>query len=307
MKRDIHHDAKLLGGEVFARQIRCPGPGHRYNDRSLSLKPSAKSPIGYIFHSFAGDDPIDCLDYIRAKLGLPQFAPGEYTPPPVVVEPENDSSDSEKLELAKQIWHEAGEIRGSLGEIYLRDSRGLRLDSDLDWHRVLRFHKDTNAIIALFRDVLTDEPQAIHRSFLTKPITRTRGRQLVSGKWSPGRYSPGGLKINRKMLGKVGGCAVKLDRLAGNVLAIGEGIERVSACLMCGSGRIVHPAWGGRRPRIVVHLVVAPALCRRLCTSLGGRVFYSTARFVIWVTFPRGRKLKLRMPARFGAILVNST
>jgi hypothetical protein len=91
MTRDIHHDARLLGGEVAARQIRCPGPGHRPNDRSLSLKPSAKSPIGYIFFSFAGDDPIDCLDYIRAKLGLPAFAPGKYVPPPAVIEPENDA------------------------------------------------------------------------------------------------------------------------------------------------------------------------------------------------------------------------
>jgi putative DNA primase/helicase len=239
MKRDIHHDARLLGGEVAGKQIRCPGPGHGCNDRSLSLKPSAKSPVGYIFHSFAGDDPIDCLDMIRAKLGLPQFAPGEYVPLPVVTEPENDASDDEKLERAKQIWNEAGEIRGSLGKIYLRDSRGLRLDGGLDWHRVLRFHKGANAIIALFRDVLTDEPRAIHRIFLTRPIARTKGRLLASGKWSPGRYSPGGLKINRKMLGKVGGCAIKLDRLTGNTLTIGEGIET------CLAGRVAgyQPTW----------------------------------------------------------------
>jgi hypothetical protein len=189
MKRDIHHDAKLLGGEVAAGQIRCPGPGHGCNDRSLSLKPSAKSPVGYIFHSFAGDDPIDCLDYIRAKLGLPAFSPGEYVLPPVISEPENDASDDEKLERAKQIWNEAAEIRGSLGEIYLRDSRGLRLDGDLDWHRVLRFYKGANAIIALFRDVLTDEPQAIHRIFLTKPIARTKGRLLPSGSSNPSSHS----------------------------------------------------------------------------------------------------------------------
>lgn len=43
----IHDDARLLGGEVFNRQIRCPGPGHSRNDRSLSLKPSKKSLLGY--------------------------------------------------------------------------------------------------------------------------------------------------------------------------------------------------------------------------------------------------------------------
>jgi hypothetical protein len=258
MKRDIHNDARLLGGEVTGRQIRCPGPGHRSNDRSLSLKASSKSPIGYIFHSFAGDDPIDCLDYIRAKLSLPQFAPGEYAPHPVVTEPENDASDDEKLERAKQIWNEAKEIRGSLGEIYLRDSRGLRLDSDRDWHRVLRFHKGTNAIIALFRDILTDDPKAIHRIFLTKPITRTNGRQLASGKWSRSRYSPGGLKIDRRMLGKVGGCAVKLDRFSSDVLAIGEGIETAMAGRLAG----YQPVWAVGSAGAIAGFPVIPGVDR---------------------------------------------
>jgi putative DNA primase/helicase len=260
MKRDIHHDAKLLGGEVQGRQIRCPGPGHGPNDRSLSLKPSTQSVVGYIFHSFAGDDPIDCLDMIRSKLGLPQFAPGEYVPPPVVVdtEPENDASDEEKLKRAKQLWNEAREIRGSLGEAYFRDSRELRLDSDIDWHRVLRFHKGTNAIIALFRDVLTDEPRAIHRIFLTKPIARTKGHLLASGKWSPGRYSPGGLKINRMMLGKVGGCAVKLDRLAGNILSIGEGIETTMAGRLAG----YQPAWSVGSAGAIADFPVIPRVDR---------------------------------------------
>jgi hypothetical protein len=32
-------------------------------------------PDGFVVHSFAGDDPIDCKDYIREKAGLPSFVP----------------------------------------------------------------------------------------------------------------------------------------------------------------------------------------------------------------------------------------
>jgi hypothetical protein len=55
--------------------VNCPGPGHGAKDRSLSVSPSATAPSGFLVHSFAGDDPIVCLDYVRAKLGLPAFAP----------------------------------------------------------------------------------------------------------------------------------------------------------------------------------------------------------------------------------------
>ena len=70
------------------------------------------------------------------------------------------------------------------------------------------------ALIALFRDVLTDEPKAIHRIAL----------------------APGGILIAKRMLGRVAGCAVKLDADE-NVergLSIGEGIETMIAARMRG-------------------------------------------------------------------------
>jgi len=33
----------------------------------------ASAPDGYVVHSFAGDDPIACRDYVRDKLKLPAF------------------------------------------------------------------------------------------------------------------------------------------------------------------------------------------------------------------------------------------
>jgi putative DNA primase/helicase len=67
--------AHALGGEASGRGVICPGPGHSARDRSLSVTPSATAPNGFLVNSFAGDDPLICLDYVRAKLGLPEFSP----------------------------------------------------------------------------------------------------------------------------------------------------------------------------------------------------------------------------------------
>src|SRR5262249_38802886 len=47
-------------------------PGHSAGDRSLSVKLDSAAPDGFLVHSFAGDDPIVCRDYVRQKLGLPE-------------------------------------------------------------------------------------------------------------------------------------------------------------------------------------------------------------------------------------------
>ena len=60
----------MVGGQVLA-----PGPDHSVDDRSLLIKLDPKAPDGFLVHSFAGDDPIACRDNVRAKLGLPEFAP----------------------------------------------------------------------------------------------------------------------------------------------------------------------------------------------------------------------------------------
>ena len=73
MSATLQSWAKLLGGEVSGVQVLCPGPGHGPQDRSLSVKMSANG--GFVVHSFAGDDPIACRDYVRSKLGMKPFKP----------------------------------------------------------------------------------------------------------------------------------------------------------------------------------------------------------------------------------------
>jgi hypothetical protein len=75
---DIKAIARALGGDVSGQSARVPGPGHSKADRSLSIT-LADNADGFICHSFAGDDPIECKDFIRARLGLPAFRPNGHT------------------------------------------------------------------------------------------------------------------------------------------------------------------------------------------------------------------------------------
>jgi len=72
--------------------------------------------------------------------------------------------------------------------------------------------------VCLFRDIKTNEPCGIHRTFLD-------------------RYT--GKKIDRKMLGIAKGAGIKLDAEPVSALTIGEGVETVLAA--CAAG--FTPAW----------------------------------------------------------------
>src|SRR5262245_14280932 len=63
--------ARALGGEVSGSQILAPGPGHSPKARPLSIKLEENAPGGFLVHSFSGDDPILCKNYVREKLNLP--------------------------------------------------------------------------------------------------------------------------------------------------------------------------------------------------------------------------------------------
>src|ERR1700694_1072106 len=62
--------AAALGGEVSGREVLAPGPNHSPKDRSLSIKLDPAAPDGFVVHSFAGDDPLQCKDHVRSKLGI---------------------------------------------------------------------------------------------------------------------------------------------------------------------------------------------------------------------------------------------
>lgn len=135
-----------------------------------------------------------------------------------------DDDDEKRIEQALTIWCETRPLRGTLAEKYLR-SRCIEVPGEA--LEVLRFHPrcpweigTRPAMVALIRDIITDEPIGIHRTAL----------------------SADGSKIAPKVLGLKGGGAIKLSPLmgAGSELLIGEGIETTLSASILGFGS---PAW----------------------------------------------------------------
>ena len=247
---DLRALAVALGGDIVGRQVNCPGPGHSRIDRSLGVRPSASSPVGFLVHSYTGDDFASCRDYVLGKLGMPldawrtkghgatggdheqsrQFGDSasvrEYGDLVQRDRPEPDHAA--RIARAIAIWHQAVDARDTVVERYLA-SRGLSLPEGAD---VLRYHprcpwRDevanrtiyVPAMVAAMRSITTDEPHGIHRTRLTAE----------------------GVKVDRRMLGIAANAAVKIDAddavTAG--VAIGEGIETVLAARQLG----FRPAW----------------------------------------------------------------
>ncbi len=203
--------AHALGGSVTGpNRIACPGPYHSRRDRSLSVLVDPSAPDGFVVHSHAGDDALECKDFVRDRLGLVR-EPRAETPLRIASE-----DDAVRTGRALALWREASPPTGTPVESYL-DSRGVRLPCHgpadvLRWHPDCPFGKDrVGCMMALVRDIVTDEPKAIHRTALTRDGLKR------SDLGSNGRLT----------FGPVGGGAVKFtaDEDVTHALAIGEGIE----------------------------------------------------------------------------------
>jgi len=88
--------AHALGGKVSNGQVLAPGPGHSAADRSLSVRLDSSAPDGFVVHSFSTDDPIECRDYVRQKVGLPPFKPNglHHQNGAATAQPRSDKSKS---------------------------------------------------------------------------------------------------------------------------------------------------------------------------------------------------------------------
>jgi putative DNA primase/helicase len=203
--------AAALGGEVAKGKrgtfVLCPGPGHSAEDRSLSVAPSATDPDGFVCNSFAKDDWRDCRRHVLARLGR---RPSEYREP-AKRQAKREEASTDNSTQARRLWGEAVEPRGTLAERYLNEQRRLDLPDDVAG-RVVRFHgacpwgADRRPVmLTAFRSIADDRLVAVHRTLL----------------------SDEGRKLDRRMLGPVGGAAIKIDADE-NVeqgLTIGEGFE----------------------------------------------------------------------------------
>jgi putative DNA primase/helicase len=207
--------ARALGGKRAGRDNLAKCPAHAERTPSLAIRDGV---TGVLVHCFAGCPQGAVIDAL-ARRGLwerprpPLRSIPRPTPPRPIARPDDAAA---RIEAARRIWRASHDPRATLAEKYL-NGRGLDLEEDL-CGRVLRFHPrcpfgpDGSAVPALIvafrplRDTDDDKPpQAIHRIGLT----------------SDGR------KIEKRMLGPIAGCAIKLDadEMVELGLGICEGIE----------------------------------------------------------------------------------
>src|SRR6476661_8156707 len=133
MIHDLRSLASALGGDVSGNTVSAPGPGHTPRDRSLAIRLDSNAPDGFLCFSHAGDDWKVCRDYVRQRLGLPSWEPGDEqnrTIPPkhvrkwdlAAIESEVEElqprteDDLIRIERAVKIWNEADGPRGTAAE-----------------------------------------------------------------------------------------------------------------------------------------------------------------------------------------------
>lgn len=200
-------DIDALTGELVGTfNVVCPycGPEKPWSTRMKIERPSLASARWYCFYCGRdgrahGDGSIDRAAEARARRRAAEI---------------EKEKRAEKQAWALRIWNECVSIKGGDPVRRYLEARGIfELPPDPDG--VLRFHpacpfgfrERRPCMVALMRDVLTDEPHAVHRTWTTDD----------------------GRALGRMALGPIARAAVKLWPLAGDTLSIGEGIETVLA------------------------------------------------------------------------------
>ncbi|MCJ2065897.1 toprim domain-containing protein [Methylobacterium sp. J-088] len=216
----------LPNGRVISGGVSFAAPGHSKRDDSGRVLPSRNMPFDIFVHSLAGDDDLALRDFVLEQLeraGLIRRDRGSLRGSTALTRPQRDVSqartpdpgETERTTRGLEIYREADTLWSSPVEAYLVRERGLQLFEGLG--RAIRYHPScpfgphrTPAMVALVRDIRTNEPRAIHRTALTLD-----GRKAEIGGY------------DRLTLGPVSGAAIKLtpDEEVTLCLGIGEGIE----------------------------------------------------------------------------------
>jgi Toprim domain/CHC2 zinc finger len=224
--------ATPIEDEIARRGIKLIGRGERVGPCPVCggrdrFSINVKKQIWNCRGCAKGGDVVDLvqhLDGVDFKIAVATLAGDErkpIRPAPKATAPQDD--DAANTARALKLWEEGSPIDGTVAEEYLR-RRGLEPSEGDD---ALRFYSPCPfgpgvtypCLIALFRNIVTNAPRAIHRIAITA----------------------GGIMIGKKMLGPVVGAAVKLDADE-NIergLVIGEGIETCLAARMLG----LKPCW----------------------------------------------------------------
>jgi hypothetical protein len=222
----------LVGGRFGKIDVACPFCGPRrknpINRKRKVLRVWRHDPSFATFHcARCGEHGYARNDSITSKID-----PEKRTR---IAEAERQEAEdlNRRQRRALEIWNEAIPIAGTLAERYLI-KRGIDLDQlPNDMADVLRWHSrcpwkrgHAPCLLALWTDVISGEPKAIHRTAI----------------------SPQPERIDRMSLGPTRGCVVIRLWPDGSVeqgLVLDEGIETTLAAATCieHRGTLLCPAW----------------------------------------------------------------
>jgi putative DNA primase/helicase len=185
---DLRDIAGALKGHVSGSQVLAPGPGHRPEDRSLSVRLNAGAPDGFWTHSFSGDDWRTCREHVRACLRIaPGFGERKQPAPNSRGKRENIECRERVAFVSKKIEaivHELVPLCGTPAQRYLREARGIDVTAIGDvlkrrdavgWHPAVLFKdpghdldgRRLGCIIGVMTDAVTAKPTgAITRTYL---------------------------------------------------------------------------------------------------------------------------------------------
>jgi len=206
---------QTLGGDLYdgGRRANIPAPGHSAADRSVSLLLQGDRVV---VHTFGGGDWRSVLDYLR-RLNLIDAANAPLSVSGATLQASRAEVKSapERRDAALRLWEAGRPIRRTPSERHCR-LRGIR--RDLPGPEVLRHCAE--APVAAYarsryaRPALLAAVQAADGRFTAVEVTylAPNGRRAED------------LRLPRKTVGPApGGCAVRLDPVAGEML-VGEGV-----------------------------------------------------------------------------------
>lgn len=253
--------SRALGGEICNGQVLAPGPGHSKIDRSLAVRPAPQSSNGFVLHSFAGDDWRDCLDYVRQRLDLSDWRDNpsaEMAPRPT---PKPERADRDRRDLARRIFAESVDLRGTLGERYLAVERGLQIIDDVlamtvRFHRACPFRDGDKlvkapALVCAVRSLRTvlgaaqalGELEKVERDILCDPKHVCAIQRI--------RLTEDGKKVERRSLGAMGDdgavlCSSLWDLFYSSHATVAEGVETALSMKALGFDGCIAAAGVGR-------------------------------------------------------------
>jgi putative DNA primase/helicase len=189
-----------------------------------------------------GGDFLAAITHAQKILGSAPLQITTRSPRPIPTPTPSGENERSNASVALALWKEAVPIASTPAARYLHWRRVLEPalaagDGVLRFHPACPFKGATRhpCLLALRRDIKTDQLRAIQRTALSEALLRAIVRTTFSD------FTKAGGKIPRMTLGPKAATAIKLssDEVVTQGLAIGEGVETVLSGIVLG----FTPAW----------------------------------------------------------------